>query len=160
MLCPLPTLNKSPFVFFCAKVINHFTIQGLPTEILLDDSGRRDLHPHPQHQHLSPTCRKPALDSRTVGSSFHTTVTSYVFISPFPLQSLGLGCAGYSGDFNEQARKWKVKLSRWWSPFAEQRGSCLGLLFSFLPFPLVSINALLRFCPWSPWSSALALPGP
>jgi hypothetical protein len=41
-LCPLLILNKSPFVFFCAEVINHFTIRGLLT-IFLDDSSYHDL---------------------------------------------------------------------------------------------------------------------
>lgn len=89
VLLPLPALNKSPFVFLCAKVINHFTIQGLLT-IFLDDSGYHDLHPHPQHQDLSLTCQEPALYSCTVGFPFHTAITSYVFNPSFPLPSPGL----------------------------------------------------------------------
>lgn len=104
VLLPLPALNKSPFVFLCAKVINHFTIQG-PLTIFLDDSSYHDLHPHPQHQDLSLTCQEPTLYSCTVGFPFHTAITSYVFNPSFPLRVRGSGCTGCSDDFSEQTRK-------------------------------------------------------
>lgn len=73
-LCPLLILNKSPFVFFCAEVINHLNYSRVADD-LSDDASYND----PSSPTIYTTLNMLGICFGvfihiTVGSSFHTTI--------------------------------------------------------------------------------------